>query len=72
MAHPTPSPEVNAVLQALLSGVQAVLGDDFVGLYLYDSLAGGDFCPERSDIDFVVATADVLPDEAVAALEVAA
>jgi hypothetical protein len=69
MAHPMPYPEVNAVLQVLLSGVRDVLGDCFVGMYLYGSLAGGDFCPQRSDIDFVVATADVLPDETVAALE---
>jgi hypothetical protein len=69
MAHPTPYPEINAVLQALLSGVQGVLGDCFVGLYLYGSLAGGDFDPQRSDIDFVVATAGELPNEMVAALE---
>jgi hypothetical protein len=69
MAHSTPYPEVNVVLQALLSGVQDVLGDCFVGLYLYGSLAGGDFCPQRSDIDFVVATAGELPNEVVAALE---
>ena len=69
MAHPTPYLEINAVLQALLSGVQGVLGDCFVGLYLYGSLAGGDFCSQRSDIDFVVATAGELPNEVVAALE---
>ena len=69
MAHPTAYPEVNAALQSLLSGVQAVLGDRFVGMYLYGSLAGGDFDPQRSDIDFVVATADVLPNETVATLE---
>ena len=70
MAHPTPYPEVNAVLQALLSGAQAVLGDRFVGLYLYGSLSSGDFDPRRSDIDFVVATAGELSNEVVAALEV--
>jgi hypothetical protein len=69
MAHPTPYLEINAVLQALLSGVQGVLGDCFVGLYLYGSLVGGDFCSQRSDIDFVVATAGELPNEVVAALE---
>jgi hypothetical protein len=69
VVHPTPYSEVNAVLQALLSDVQAVLGDDFVGMYLYGSLADGDFDPQRSDIDFVVATTDVLPDETIAALE---
>jgi hypothetical protein len=45
------------------------LGERFVGMVLYGSLAGGDFDPQRSDIDFVVATADELPDEVVAALE---
>ena len=69
MAHPTPYPEVNVVLQALLSGVQDVLGDCFVGLYLYGSLADGGFDPQRSDIDFVVATAGELSNEVVAALE---
>lgn len=59
---PTPDADVNAVLGVLLSGVRAVLGDQFVGLYLYGSLAMGDFVPHRSDIDFLVATEeDVSP-----------
>jgi hypothetical protein len=66
---PTPYPDVNAVLRVLLSGVQAELGDRFAGLYLYGSLASGDFDPQCSDIDFVVATVDVLADETVVALE---
>jgi hypothetical protein len=33
-----------------------VLGERFVGMYLYGSLAAGDFSPDRSDIDFVVVT----------------
>ena len=57
------------MLHALLSGVQTVLGDRFVGLYLYGSLASGDFDHQRSDIDFLVVTADVLPDEMLPALE---
>ncbi|HWT02871.1 MAG TPA: aminoglycoside adenylyltransferase domain-containing protein [Pyrinomonadaceae bacterium] len=68
-SHPTPYPEVNAVLRQLLSAVRAVLEDNFVGLYLYGSLATGDFDPDRSDIDFVVATAGELPAEMVLALE---
>ena len=40
---PTPYPEVNTVLLDLLSQLQAILGDRFVGLYLYGSLASGDF-----------------------------
>jgi hypothetical protein len=66
---PTPFPEVNAVLDMLLAGVQAVLGDRFVGLYLYGSLASGDFDPQRSDIDFVVVSADALPGALIPALE---
>lgn len=53
----------------LLRSVQAILGDGFLGLYLYGSLASGDFDPERSDIDFVVVTDGALPADLVAALE---
>lgn len=53
--HPTSYPEINAVLRDLLAGVQAVLGDHLVGMYLEGSLANGDF-DESSDIDFVVVT----------------
>lgn len=49
-------------------GARSVLQDRLVDLYLYGSLALGDFDPGSSDIDFVVATdGDLLP-EAVAAL----
>lgn len=66
---PTPYPEVNAVLSRLVADARAALGAQFSGLYLYGSLAAGDFDPQTSDIDFVVVTA-VAPDaEAVAALE---
>ncbi len=61
-ARPTPYPEVNAVLALLLEGVRAVLGEELIGLYLFGSLSGGDFDPGSSDIDFLVVTADVLPD----------
>lgn len=62
---PTPHSDVNATLDKLLSGVQAVLGSHFVGMYLYGSLASGDFNPASSDIDFVVVTDGELPDETV-------
>jgi predicted nucleotidyltransferase len=65
---PTPYPEVNEVLELLLASVQAVLGERFVGLYLYGSLASGGFEPGRSDIDFLVVTTEALPDATVAAL----
>ena len=34
-------PEVCAVLDGLLQGVKSILGEQFVGLYLYGSLAIG-------------------------------
>jgi hypothetical protein len=67
--RPTPYADVNALLQELLSAVQTVLGDHFLGMYIHGSLASGDFTPERSDIDFVVVTAGELPAEMLSALE---
>lgn len=61
-AQPTIYPDVNPVLAILLSGARDVLGDHFVGMYLGGSLAGGDFDPETSDIDFLVVTTSTLPD----------
>jgi RimJ/RimL family protein N-acetyltransferase len=66
---PTPYPDVNAALDALRSGAQAVLGPRLVGLYLYGSLASGDFDPDRSDIDFLAVTDGPLPEETVRQLE---
>lgn len=63
VTHPTPYPDVNAVLYLLLSSLQTILGNHFVGMYLYGSLASGDFDPQSSDIDFVVVTTDELPNE---------
>ncbi len=66
---PTPYPDVNAVLRVLLAGVQEVLGPRLVGLYVSGSLASGDFCPPRSDVDFVAVTDGVLPGDVLPALE---
>jgi predicted nucleotidyltransferase len=38
-------------------------------MYLYGSLATGDFDSQRSDIDFVVVTTDGLPQEMIQDLE---
>ncbi|HYP39970.1 MAG TPA: aminoglycoside adenylyltransferase domain-containing protein [Chloroflexia bacterium] len=67
--NPTPYPDVNAMLHELLSSVQAILGDHFLGMYLYGSLALGDFDPHRSDIDFLVVTTDDLPTNLFLALQ---
>ncbi|MEW5985571.1 MAG: aminoglycoside adenylyltransferase domain-containing protein [Chloroflexota bacterium] len=69
VTQPTPYPDVNAVLRELLAAVQTILGDYFVGLYLYGSLSSGDFNPLSSDVDFLVVTTTALPGEVIAALE---
>jgi len=58
---------VNIVLGALLPGLQAVLGDQFVGMYLTGSLAAGEF-DRHSDVDFVVITEDEVGGERFSAL----
>ena len=65
----SPCPGLDATLRQLLSGAQSVLGEHFVGLYLYGSLASGDFNPDSSDIDFVVVTDGELPEETIRALQ---
>jgi len=67
--NPTPYLEVNEVLNLLLSNVKRILGDRFIGMYLYGSLSSGDFDPETSDIDFLVITDGILPEEIITELE---
>lgn len=66
--HPIPYPEVNTILHELFAGVQSILGDHFIGMYLFGSLATGDF-DQDSDVDYVVVTDDVLSNELVSALQ---
>lgn len=65
----TPYSDINAVLDDLLSSARTILGNNFVGMYLHGSLAAGDFEPHRSDIDFVIVTADEISDETLSALQ---
>lgn len=69
LAQPTSYPAINALLHHLYGAIQSILGDHLVGLYLYGSLASGDFNEETSDIDFLVVTSDPLADDEVAALQ---
>ena len=69
MMVPTPFPELNDVLQQLVSSVQAVLGETFIGAYLQGSFAVGDF-DQHSDVDFIIVLAGELLEEQVAALQV--
>ena len=62
-------PEINSLLQELLSGAQAILGDHFVGMYLDGSLAIGDFDPDKSDLDFVVVTDSEVSSDTFVALK---
>lgn len=48
--------DVDQVLRWFLAQVRALLGGEFVGMYLYGSRALGDFDPVHSDIDFLVVT----------------
>lgn len=57
-------PEVELLLQDLLNRIREILGDGLVGLYLYGSLATGDFDEGISDFDLLAVTAtDLTNDE---------
>jgi len=66
--YPTPYADVNVILDELLTAVRAILGDNFVGMYLYSSLVTGDFSEATSDIDFLVAVKEPLAEDVVEAL----
>jgi predicted nucleotidyltransferase len=67
---PTPYEDVNKVIYALRDGAKEVLGEYYTGMYLYGSLALGDFDPDRSDIDPLIVTSEELPDDVISELEV--
>lgn len=48
-------PKVNKLINEILSHQKRILGDKMVGLYLYGSLAQGDFNESISDIDLLCA-----------------
>jgi len=66
---PTPYPELNQVLSELVSRIQQILNNNFIGAYLQGSFAVGDF-DEHSDVDFIVAVEDDLTSQQVDALQV--
>ncbi len=65
---PTSYPEVNAILQELLEGIQGVLGKHLIGMYLEGSLANGGF-DQDSDIDFVAVTDVEVTDDLFSSLQ---
>lgn len=66
---PTPYPELNTVLDELVEGIQATLGDTFLGFYLQGSFAVGD-SDSDSDVDFIVALESELSEAQVGVLQV--
>ncbi|HEX5809080.1 MAG TPA: nucleotidyltransferase domain-containing protein, partial [Anaerolineales bacterium] len=64
---PTPFPDVNEILHVLLTNVQRILANNFVGMYLFGSLANGDF-DQYSDIDVLIVTNDEIRGNAFDAL----
>jgi hypothetical protein len=66
--QPTPYADVNALLQTLLERAQAILGKQFVAMYLDGSLTNAAF-DQASDIDFVIVTADDVTDDQFLALQ---
>ena len=48
-------PDIRLLLNDITAGLQGVFGQKLVGLYLYGSLAAGDFDYEISDIDLLAA-----------------
>ena len=55
--------EIAGVLEQLTAGLNAILRDQLLGIYLYGSLITGDFDFAVSDIDLVVALQRPLTDK---------
>jgi hypothetical protein len=65
---PTPDAEVNRLLLVMLTQIQTILDQCFIGFYLYGSLSLGDFDPSCSDIDFLIVTTEPLSEAMLAHL----
>jgi predicted nucleotidyltransferase len=67
--NPTSYPSINILLQSLFTEIQEILGDKLVGLYVYGSLAWGDFDYEISDIDLLAAVSSEIKEDELQSLE---
>jgi len=65
---PTPYEELNQVLGELVSRIQQIMNNDFIGAYLQGSFAVGGF-DQYSDVDFIVVVEDELTSHQVDALQ---
>src|SRR5262245_26561529 len=66
--HPTPHPDVNEILNLLLTNIKDILGSQFIGMYLFGSLANGDF-DQHSDIDVLIVTDGEISSDTFSALQ---
>jgi len=64
----TPHPAVNDILDLLHSNIKEILDGLFVGMYLFGSLANGDF-DQHSDIDVLVVTKDEISNHIFSSLQ---
>lgn len=55
--------EVERLLNDLARSIERVLADQLIGLYLYGSYVAGGFDPDRSDVDLLAVTVDVVNGE---------
>lgn len=55
-------PAITHLLDELQTGIASVLGDDFVGLYLFGSLVYGDFTEGVSDIDLLAVSRHIVTE----------
>jgi hypothetical protein len=60
--NPTPHPQVNELIEYLLSNMQAILSEKLVGVYLHGSLVNGDFDIQVSDVDMLAALTEELTE----------
>ncbi len=63
-ASPLDQPTIRPLIDLLQTQIQAVLGDQLVGLYVVGSLVTGDFDERVSDIDLIAALAAPLDEAA--------
>lgn len=59
---PIPYPDVNQILNLLFTDVKDILGNQMTGMYLFGSLANGDF-DEYSDVDILFITDAIISEE---------
>ena len=68
MTAPTAYPELNGVLQEMVTSLQAILGDHLLAVYLQGSFAAGDW-DDDSDVDFLVVISQEVSENELVSLQ---